>query len=361
MELGDLPIETLDRIIWYSIDEDWAYPYQRKVLAMRTVCRKFNGPVSQHALEKAWNNGTPIKFDLSHATAVTIVWHLRVKAMLHPHCGIDLITAMNVAADLMDTLTVGDPQISRYSKERAMFLYTAAKAAEFYQGRSLVCQFRSSEKVARSSARDYRNALAVAAFSGDERVVRFLLAKGVNVNACDHFGPALCAAAAGNRLAIARLLLDAGADVDIVGRKEYSALSEAAERGHITMMQLLLDRGCNVEIARADSGFLPLQRAILKGHGEAVELLVKNKVDVNRRVWDWKPPIHLAVVFNQVSSVRILLAHPDFHLAGDYYGLLFSKAAERGYEEPFGEDSHLATSSRAPTTLALRFASVIID
>ncbi|KAI9777834.1 MAG: hypothetical protein M1839_008511 [Geoglossum umbratile] len=328
MGLIDLPTELLELIICYSIDKHWTALYEKVTLGMRRVCRKFNSIVSYYALQKAKIHKSPLKFGIQQASYGTLVWLLAVKAMVYPKSDINLIAAMNASADLMATLTAGDFQISRESIEYWRFLYVAARAATFYQGKWIVYQLDRSDDLAAGLVGGYENALSVAAFSGNEQLVGLLLANGADVNACHHFGPPLCAAASENHQEIVRLLLDAGADINIVGRGNLvSALSEAADRGHVAMMQLLIDKGSSLKPADTGCDFMPLQLAILRMHEEAVKLLLINKVDVNGSVWVGSTPILFAVMFNRVPIVRILLAHPDIQLQGDH-GLLSEAKSE---------------------------------
>lgn len=59
-------------------------------------------------------------------------------------------------------------------------------------------------------------------------IVKHLLEKGADVNACGgEHGTALAAAARIENVAVLRLLLDAGADVDVCGRSHSTALIAA--------------------------------------------------------------------------------------------------------------------------------------
>ena len=55
--------------------------------------------------------------------------------------------------------------------------------------------------------------------------------------------------------AIARLLLDHGADVRVTNMKDETALYLAAEHGHEVIAQLLLDRGVDVRARKLESPY----------------------------------------------------------------------------------------------------------
>jgi ankyrin repeat protein len=85
--------------------------------------------------------------------------------------------------------------------------------------------------------------------------VRLLLEKGADVNLVGgEFGTALGAAAFGNKPAIVRLLLEKGADVNTVGGYYGTALAAAAHRGHEAIVRLLLEKGADVNIVGGEYG-----------------------------------------------------------------------------------------------------------
>lgn len=121
-----------------------------------------------------------------------------------------------------------------------------------------------------------------AAKTGDIGTVRGFLAKGINVNKHEDTdeGTPLHYAVWGNQVAVARLLLEHGANVS----------------------------------ARDDFGFIPFQDAVMYGRLEIVKLLIEYKADVNKPTPFGDQPIHLAVMDSpeisedtNVEIVRLLL------------------------------------------------------
>ena len=93
--------------------------------------------------------------------------------------------------------------------------------------------------------------LADAVGKGDAAQVTRLLDSGVSPDAVENAGmdganSALMIAAANNRLDIARLLLDRGADVNLHDYTGRSALYEAVAEEHPEMTRLLVRRGADV-------------------------------------------------------------------------------------------------------------------
>ena len=92
------------------------------------------------------------------------------------------------------------------------------------------------------------SAIQVAAFRGDIAIAKILIERGADVNLRGGEGntPLKTAAEQGN-IELARLFLDAGADPNYVGGIDgMSVLGMAADRGHPDVVRLLLDRGSNL-------------------------------------------------------------------------------------------------------------------
>ncbi|HEY6400212.1 MAG TPA: ankyrin repeat domain-containing protein, partial [Blastocatellia bacterium] len=132
-------------------------------------------------------------------------------------------------------------------------------------------------------------ALIRAATNGDLAGIEELLRAGANVNCTvdiGEFGSPLSAAAYKGRLDAVRLLLDRGADPNVVS--DAGPLINAAEAGHVEIVSLLLDRGAIIDrIVPGNQN--ALIRASGKGRLEVVKLLVARGADVNARAWALRP------------------------------------------------------------------------
>ena len=84
-----------------------------------------------------------------------------------------------------------------------------------------------------------------ATWSRDPRAIKFLLAKGANINGLGYHGHTLLQSAAiSDDLPWARLLLDYGADPDVLDPGNgLSALNYAIQAGHKEIVELLLAHG----------------------------------------------------------------------------------------------------------------------
>jgi ankyrin repeat protein len=117
--------------------------------------------------------------------------------------------------------------------------------------------------------------IGLAAFFGHQPVVELLLRVGAEADAPSknpmRVRP-LHSAIANRRTAIAKLLIEHGADVNSTQADDFTPLHEAAQNGLVDIAQLLLDRGANVN-AKLANGQTPLALAIESKHDDVADLL----------------------------------------------------------------------------------------
>lgn len=118
-------------------------------------------------------------------------------------------------------------------------------------------------------------ALGMACHFGNEEIVRHLLLKGADPNQTSDNGynvNPLYTAVNANFDAIAKLLVEGGAEVNILQAGNLTPLHAAAANGNIEMLILLLENGANVLI-KDDNGQTPANFAEAKGHHEIAKIL----------------------------------------------------------------------------------------
>jgi len=117
--------------------------------------------------------------------------------------------------------------------------------------------------------------LGIAAHFGNEDIVRFLLASGADPNIQSQNGynvyPLHSAISAGFDN-IAKMLIEAGAEVNVVQSSRTTPLHLASQQGNIDLIILLLEHGANVEV-KNDMGLTASDLAAEKGHREIAEIL----------------------------------------------------------------------------------------
>ena len=83
---------------------------------------------------------------------------------------------------------------------------------------------------------------------------------------------ALHAAAAGRAQAVAKLLLDAGANVNARQHGGWTPLHSVAQNGDVEFARVLTEAGADVNV-RADNQQRPLDLALTQGHQAMVDFL----------------------------------------------------------------------------------------
>jgi hypothetical protein len=125
-------------------------------------------------------------------------------------------------------------------------------------------------------------ALIKAAAQGKAEQLVSLLQQRANPNAGAGASPALFAAAAGNHAACIRLLLAAGAKVDVTNSKGSTPLMVAAFNANLKAMRVLLDAGADRSLKNRD-GVDALAFAKTRGSPEAIALLNEEADEIIQR------------------------------------------------------------------------------
>lgn len=162
--------------------------------------------------------------------------------------------------------------------------------------------------------------------------------------------PLLFAARVGG-LSSARLLVEAGADIDASDAWGVSATTLAAHSGLSELVELLLDAGADPDAAAA--GFSALHVAVMRRDAKIVGMLLEHGADPNAQLATWTPtrrasrdwsihpalvgasPFWLAARFSQPDVMRMLAEHgadPLFVHHADYMRTIGTYGAERANE-----------------------------
>lgn len=116
------------------------------------------------------------------------------------------------------------------------------------------------------------------------------------------------AAARGDEQAL-RGLLAGGAGPDEHDRKGNTALMYAARAGRAGAMEILLDAGADPDLMNPHAdGWTAMIHALHAGRPEAVRLLLDRGADPNRALRNGLTPLIVAAWQDDVDSVRVLLA-----------------------------------------------------
>ncbi len=183
----------------------------------------------------------------------------------------------------------------------------------------------------------YSHKLCEAAVEGDIKTLRAWLEKGANVEGSykmeDNITPIMCAAEAGEKESI-RVLLEYNANMNAMNNDQHTALVLAACKNHMDTMELLLAHGAKVngEIlcfvadcgsaqalelllkqevevnAQNSSGVSALDEALWSGKPDKVRVLLKYKADVNAAGSEGVSPLMRAFSNEQMEIAKLLLA-----------------------------------------------------
>ena len=186
--------------------------------------------------------------------------------------------------------------------------------------------------------------LMLAAMNGEKEIARVLIEAGANVNMqSDEYGSALGVAAMSpffsgeDETAIVRLLVENGAELDIGNGADMTPLMFAAREGKYETMLYLIEAGADVN--RQDvRGWSPLMFAVRTGLPNVVALMLEAGADPNvREEYPFQTPLHHAVSSGVPEIVAFLLdagAEANGLYEGGGYNLppIFTAVAEERTE-----------------------------
>jgi ankyrin repeat protein len=115
------------------------------------------------------------------------------------------------------------------------------------------------------------SALSYAFTNNDNEIIEILLRSKAKLDFGNSYSSPLMSASYDGNLRFVRLMLDAGADVNEVGRWGTTALSSAAAAGHVEVVKLLLAHGADTTVKGQEGSALDI--AIKKGYKNVARLL----------------------------------------------------------------------------------------
>ncbi|KAJ8675363.1 hypothetical protein QAD02_011149 [Eretmocerus hayati] len=113
-------------------------------------------------------------------------------------------------------------------------------------------------------------------------MVKRLLAAGSDVRLCHHGHTTLHSAVSQKQCSwqLVKLLLDAGAELNVLNGLDFSPLALAAELNHLSLVKNLIHAGADVNISRSYRTSA-LELALSRGHKNVFEALLRNGADIN--------------------------------------------------------------------------------
>ena len=150
---------------------------------------------------------------------------------------------------------------------------------------------------------------------GDELALELLLKCPRDPNVIDHRGfTALHHAAMSGRLEPARLLLEAGAELearntsmDATPVQGMVPLHFAALRGHLDVVRVLVEAGAEKDQTAVGGGLTPIEFATSQGHLDIVRFLVEAGAKIEPVTKHGLAPLHIATQKEHLDIVTLLL------------------------------------------------------
>lgn len=187
-----------------------------------------------------------------------------------------------------------------------------------------------------AQAKDSKGVSAIlkATYFGKREVVAVLLASGIELNVFeasatgqtervralikrdaalanafspDGFTPLGLAVFFGHRDTV-EALLAAEAEVNVVSREsmKVTPLHSAAAARQVAIARLLIAHGANVNATQPESRFTPLHEAALNGDVEFAKLLLEHGAEINAKMKDGKTPLAMALAGGQTEMAAFL-------------------------------------------------------
>jgi ankyrin repeat protein len=193
-----------------------------------------------------------------------------------------LFTALMAGrTDFFPLLLRGGVNIEAKSKSGDTLLTYCVRFAEHHVA-AVLENGANVETLVTSPWGEKRNALHIAASSGDKGVVRLLLERGADIHArTDNGATALMHAAYMGQESVAQLLLDKGVNLHARDSTGLTALMAAALLGRNSMVRFLLEHGAHINTT-SKKGWTALGMAALGGRESTVRLLLEQGALVNR-------------------------------------------------------------------------------
>ncbi|KAG2001188.1 hypothetical protein GB937_010426 [Aspergillus fischeri] len=187
------------------------------------------------------------------------------------------------------------------------------KAAKY--GHERIVKLLIKEGVLTEPGSNIGQALAWSARNGHLGVVKRLIKGGADINKFDGQvdGTALTLAAASGRNDVVEYLLRKGANVQDDNNCGYYALYEAARNGDLDMVEALVNHRAQLDAVAPNSrdGNTALLIAVERGHGNVVDFLLRKGANVYCRNRKGHSALHIAARKGNLNIAKALINHGD--------------------------------------------------
>ncbi|XP_035508644.1 CARD- and ANK-containing Inflammasome Adaptor Protein [Morone saxatilis] len=140
----------------------------------------------------------------------------------------------------------------------------------------------------------------------EESILRLLLGNARGALSEDALGLALFSAVKQNHSGVATVLIDSGANVNMLDKQGYTPLLLSAELGHTDVFRVLVAKQAKLDATLSDLSSA-LHLAVHSGSVSIVQTLLEKGIDPNITGHKAQTPLHLAAQYNRPELVDLLL------------------------------------------------------
>jgi ankyrin repeat protein len=157
---------------------------------------------------------------------------------------------------------------------------------------------------------DNKSPLYIAVDGNHTPIVKHLLSKGARIDEINDDGgfTALMNTCFSGSLDIARVLIDAGADVNLKSTDGYTPLFLAVQEKHKPVIEYLLSKGARVDEKNGPDGVTALMNACFDESLDMLMMLVDAGADVNLKSNEGYTPLYNAVQAKETYNIEYLLS-----------------------------------------------------
>jgi len=156
---------------------------------------------------------------------------------------------------------------------------------------------------------DLNGLLSIALAEGDIETIKLLIVAGANIDLKDENGETLLMKAIGSgNIVLFKILIETGADVNARNNYGYTALMWAVDSGNREAVFSLLKAGADVN-AWDGNGYGALMGSVLHGGDEILTVLIEAGVEINSKDKSGMSALMLAVIKGKDKAVKILIDH----------------------------------------------------
>lgn len=256
---------------------------------------------SKYLSEKAYDGSSFLHFAVSRQK-IEMVKKILPHTNINDSNGIGMtplhFAAQNTKLNMVNLLLKSGANPNQVNMNRQLPLHIAAKL-----GNTRVCKKLAKVSNLNAQDADGKTPLYHACENNRSSVVKILVSAGANLELTKKNGyTAIMIASKKGYYNIVKILAENGAE-----HKKNQCIHFAAKRGHPNVLSILLEHDTPIDLKCELYGMTPLHNACQYGQYESTALLIENGADLNSLDNVGNTPLHFAMHSKHIDLVRILL------------------------------------------------------